>query len=440
MLHPGLIMRAAITSHRDVIFQCHDIDSSGQAQSLPASRKLPATRPAPIEAGHALRHLSSSGINKGQARADRKEILLHIFNAMLFGGPHAATGLPVAARFDARNLLVDGVDLAQDCQAIVVSVGGLEQRRLGLNWIDDGGRQWSLLAVAEADVAALIAGAPQVLQAQLLQWHNRGRDARRASRQIWAWIIALPALCALALLALWLAYPHASAWLAARIPVALEVKLGEALLDSLRQQGKLTESGPLQQQVQRIGERLTGASRYRYRWIIKQDASLNAFSMPGGIVVVHAGLLEKMDSATELAALLAHEVQHVEQRHGLKNMVSSLGLAGMLALTVGDVSAIAALAAHQAGSTYFGRDLEDEADRLGFQTLVRAGIRPDAMLTLLRKLEQSQPPGQAGAPAWLASHPQTAQRIGHIEALIARQPCPACRALTDDWTPGLGNQ
>jgi predicted Zn-dependent protease len=176
-------------------------------------------------------------------------------------------------------------------------------------------------------------------------------------------------------------------------------------------------------------------SRYRYRWIVKQDASLNAFALPGGIVVIHLGLLQQMSDATELAGVLAHEVQHVEQRHGLKQMVSSLGMAGILALTVGDVSAMAALIAHQVGSNYFGRDLEQQADRLGVQALLRAQIRPDGMPTLFRKLEQSQSQGKENAesaPVWMMSHPQTAQRIGDVEALIARQPCPACSSLAGE--------
>ncbi len=359
---------------------------------------------------------------------------MHTFHACLSGGPDAA--LAIAARFDARNLLIDELDLVQDCAAIVVSVGGLDQRQLSLNWLAANGRQWSLQPASASDLAALLATAPAPLQAQFGLWHQRHGAARRASARIWGAIVAVPALAVLLLLALWLAYPHASAWLATQIPVALEKKLGDTLLASLREDGTLIESGALQQAVQQTGARLTAESRYGYRWIIKQDASLNAFALPGGIVVIHLGLLQTMSDATELAGVLAHEVQHVEQRHGLKQMVSSLGLAGILALTVGDVSAMAALIAHQAGSSYFGRDVEEQADRLGVQALLRVQIQPGGMLTLFKKLEQSRPPGKeaaASAPAWLASHPQTAQRIDQVEALIAQQPCPACSTLSADW-------
>ncbi len=360
------------------------------------------------------------------------------FHAWLSGGPDAMPALAVTVRFDARALLIDELDLAQDCEDIVVSVGGLDQCQLSLNWLAASGSQWSLHLASASDLATLLAAAPAVLQAQFGPWHRRNSAARRASARIWGWIIALPAAAALLLLALWLAYPHASAWLATQIPVALEEKLGNALLASLREDGALIESGALQQAVQQTGQRLGTESRYHYRWIVKQDASLNAFALPGGIVVIHLGLLQQMSDATELAGVLAHEVQHVEQRHGLKQMVSSLGMAGILALTVGDVSTMAALIAHQVGSNYFGRDLEQQADRLGVQALLRAQIRPDGMPTLFRKLERSQRSKQKNtenaesAPAWLASHPQTAQRISDVEALIARQPCPACSSLAGE--------
>jgi Zn-dependent protease with chaperone function len=360
---------------------------------------------------------------------------MHSFNASLFGGAHHANALAVTACFEASHLQVDAIGLRQDVATIVVSVGGLDEPRLCLNWLDDDGRQWSLLPTCADDIAALIAGAPPLLQPQLAQWHQRRHNARQASARTWFWILALPGLCALLLLGLWLAYPHATGWLARQIPVALEEKLGNAALATLRGEGDLIESGPSQQLVQRVGARVSAGSRYRYRWIIKQEASLNAFALPGGIIVVHAGLLKEMENATELAGVLAHEVQHVEQRHGLKQMISSAGLAGMLALTVGDVSAMAALLAHQLGTTYFGRDLESEADRLGFQALLRARIRPEGMATLLGKLDRSQGQESAGsdAPAWIASHPETAQRVRQIEQLIAQHPCPQCRDLDNDW-------
>ncbi len=92
-----------------------------------------------------------------------------------------------------------------------------------------------------------------------------------------------------------------------------------------------------------IGGRLTQGSRYQYKFHVALDKSVNAFAMPGGFVVVHTGLIQLAESPEELAGVLAHEIQHVEQRHSLRAMAQSLGLYAVLSLLVGDTSGLASL-------------------------------------------------------------------------------------------------
>ena len=178
--------------------------------------------------------------------------------------------------------------------------------------------------------------------------------------------------------------------------------------------------------MQDIGRTLTAGSRYQYRWLIKQDDTVNAFAMPGGIIVVHTGLLRQAGDPGELAGVLAHEVQHVEQRHSLRQMISSLGWGALVGVTIGDISTVASMLAHQAGTLYFSRDMEEEADRLGLLALQRAQIRPDGMLRFFQKLDDKD---KGATPGWISSHPQTAARAQQIESLIASKPCPACVPL-----------
>lgn len=375
---------------------------------------------------------------------DRPDTLLdhrpgNAFDAVLHGAGAAADGLAVRARFDGERLLLEDVPAhgealdgaaVIDAAALVVSVGGLDRPALFLNWHDHRGAQVTLQLLNDTAIAALLAGAPPSLQPQLAQWRQRGRNGR----QVWGWLGATAAACVLPLALLWWQAPHAISWLAGKIPLSVEEKLGQAALAQLRLDGGLIESGPQQKMVRQLGARLTQGSAYRYRWIVKRDPSVNAFAMPGAIVVVHTGLLDKAANPTELAAVLAHEVQHIEQRHALRQLITSLGWGALLTVTVGDLSTITAVIAHQAGTLYFSRDMEDEADRLGFQALLRARIRPDGMLTFFRTLEREQRKqnGSAALPAWASSHPQTAQRIARIAALIAGQPCPACRPVGGD--------
>lgn len=366
-------------------------------------------------------------------------LLAKSFNAVLLIGPAQRS---VSAHFFADALVVDsgapsGSDVQVAASDIVVSVGGFEQPALYMNWLGGDGAQCSLTPASDADLQALLASAPASLQPQLQQWRQRGQN----TRQIWRWISGLLVACLLLTLLAWWSYPRLTGWLVEQIPIPLEEKLGTLALAQLRAQGELIDSGPAQQAVQRIGARLTKGSAYHYQWLVKRDKTVNAFAAPGGIIVVHSALLEQTANPDELAAVLAHEVQHVEQRHALKQMASSLGLAAVLGVTIGDVSGAAAAIAQQLGSTYFSRDKEEEADRLGFETLLRAGISPDGMVPFFRKLDRAA--GDITVPAWVSSHPATRERIAKLEALIAAQPCPACRPLDGgpDWAAtmrGLG--
>ena len=229
---------------------------------------------------------------------------------------------------------------------------------------------------------------------------------------------------------LWWQYDHALTWVAAKVPVSSEEKLGQSALEQIKADSEIIESGVAIKAVQDIGSQLTQGSRYKYQWFIKKDKSLNAFALPGGIIVVHSGLIDAADNPNELAAVLAHEVQHIEQRHSLKNIINSVGLATVLMVVLGDVSTMTAVIAHQAGAMYFSRDLEDEADRLGLQALTRAKIAPHGMVSFFQKLEKEQ---GGNAPAWISSHPQTSERIQTIQSLIQASPCMDCRSLVYDW-------
>jgi len=342
---------------------------------------------------------------------------LHVSNAAPQG--------PLTAHFFGQQLSIAdsaSVDVAQ----LNVSVGGMDQPQLFLNWLDGNGRQMALQAATPDDIASLLASAPAALQPALQKlWGERQRNRRQVS----GWLAGLTGATVVAAALLWWQGNNTIAWLAGHIPLSAEKQLGDLALAQVRSQGGLLEKGAAQQTVQEIGQRLTAGSRYQYRWLVKQDDSVNAFAMPGGIVVVHTGLLRQAADPGELAGVLAHEVQHVEQRHSLRQMISSLGWGALVGVTLGDISAVAAMVAHQAGTLYFSRDMEEEADRLGLYALQRAQIRPDGMLSFFQKLDK-----ETAAPGWLSSHPQTAVRAQGIAQLIATTPCPACLPLhSEHW-------
>lgn len=346
------------------------------------------------------------------------------FQALLTGPDGGSAGTAVSAHFFGSQLAIDAPGRTLDVAQLVVSVGGVDGPELFLNWLDAQGRQASLKPLTADDIAIVLREAPAALQPQLQRlWGERQRNRRQVS----GWLAGLTGAAVVATALLWWQGSNAIGALAGWIPLSTEKQLGELALAQVRAQGGIVENGVAQRTVQDIGRKLTAGSRYQYRWLVKQDDTVNAFAMPGGIIVVHTGLLHQAGDPGELAGVLAHEVQHVEQRHSLRQMISSLGWGALVGVTIGDISAVAAMLAHQAGTLYFSRDMEEEADRLGLLALQSAKIHPDGMLRFFQKLDDKD---QTKVPGWISSHPQTAARAQQIRSLIAATPCPACRPLS----------
>lgn len=342
-------------------------------------------------------------------------------------------GVVASLRFVGEQLIVEGpLSLRAATQQVAVRVGGFDDDQLFLSWQDSSGA-WSLTPVDKAAQSALLTAAPPGLATPL----RKGR--LKVGAQQFKWNAVLGSLAALVLgvvLLIW-QLDRVERWLAEQVPVKTEQKLGEAAVKQLKQQGGLDQDSAAAKAVAEIGGRLTQGSRYRYQWFVKDDDSINAFAMPGGVVVVHRALIEAADTPEQLAGVLAHEVQHVEQRHILQNMIHSAGLAVVLGVTLGDVSALASVLLHSAGAMRHGRELEAQADAEGLKALVAAGIPPQGMAEFFRKLMDEETKKNGGEPEaglldFMSSHPATAERLAAIEAGIQAQPCD-CKPLAMDW-------
>lgn len=351
---------------------------------------------------------------------------MQTFKAILYGTNLPLVGVEVDAYFYDHHLCIDAKDIHVEVTEIEVSVGGFEHNEFFLNWQDVASTPWGLKPLTKGDKKLVMDSAPPFLKSQLVKWHHQ----RYNIKIIWGSLATLMMIGLFSLVLLWWQYDRVISWVAGRVSLAQEEQLGNSVLEQIKAKGDILEQGLAVKAVQDIGKRLTQGSRYQYRWFIKKDNMINALALPGGIVIVHSALIKKADNPDELAAVLAHEVQHIEQQHTLKNMIRSLGWAMILMVVLGDVSAPTAIIIHQIGNMYFSRDLEDEADRLGFQALMQAKITPRGMVTFFQKLEKE--PGTE-LPKWISSHPATSERIKTIEELIKGHPCELCQPLLLDW-------
>jgi predicted Zn-dependent protease len=167
----------------------------------------------------------------------------------------------------------------------------------------------------------------------------------------------------------------------------------------------------------------------------------NAFAAPGGRIVVFSGLLRHCPSADARAGVLAHEIVHVEQRHGLKHLLRSLGVfyfAGCFigggveefatAETIGELSSVFVLFKHS-------RDHEREADRIGVEKLQAAGRRATGLSEFFRAIASDRPGDSVPRRlAWISTHPMHSERIAEVERL-ARAHESAARPWVDpdEW-------
>jgi Zn-dependent protease with chaperone function len=339
------------------------------------------------------------------------------FTARLFGPGLAPTGidatlsmlggsLEVRSGSGSQRITIDGLRIRE----VVSTEAGLE-----LSWDSPRGAYAAHVAGAAA-IRALRSHPSLQGSAQLNALRSRQRRNGIGRTLGWS-AVGLFVLLPVLLLAvfIWQASRFAGA-IAERIPVQQEQQIGRQVFSGMRGTMKLLESGADADLVRSLGTRLSAGSRYTYEFHVVQDDTLNAFALPGGVIVVHTGLIKATKRPEELAGVLAHEVQHVELRHSLQAMIKELGLRGLWAAATGDIGGtLAGEALLKITSLRFSRDAEREADARGFEVLVRNDIDPSGMVDFFGTMARE---AGAGPPAWLSTHPASESRQQALRAML----------------------
>jgi beta-barrel assembly-enhancing protease len=320
-----------------------------------------------------------------------------------------------------------------------VRVAGFDLQGIELAWQDArsgaDSQRWALQVLAADDAARVRAAPPAGWQAAFATLAN-GRRTRRSKLALgWSALLLFLAAPLLLLLGFFLLSDDLAGWAASRIPMAREVALGDASFAAMKPRLELRDESQAAAVLRELGARLTTGSAYTYRFHLVQDKSINAFAMPGGIVVVHSGLLAATRSPEELAGVLAHEVQHVELHHSLKALMKQLGLSAVWATVSGDLAgAMGGEVAQRMMGLKFSRDAEREADAAGFDALLRAGIDPAGMPAFFATLDKAG----VAPPELLSTHPASAARR---EALAVRMQALGSRRFEPlglgPWPPAL---
>ncbi|MGD9546815.1 MAG: M48 family metallopeptidase [Candidatus Krumholzibacteriia bacterium] len=221
-----------------------------------------------------------------------------------------------------------------------------------------------------------------------------------------------------------------------------EYYLGRAVAANLLTDQRALDDAAANAYLNRLGQTLAMASDRPetfggYHFLLLDSDEINAFAAPGGLILVTRGMVRLCGTEDELAAVLAHEIGHIQGKHGLRAIKNSR-LTG--ALTV-----LAAEGARQFGgqdlknlveayegsisditgtlvTSGYSRGLEQEADRAAVAILERVGYDPHALVTMLTRMKERLEPGGLD---FAKTHPDPGDRIADIKPLMTRAPAAA---------------
>lgn len=211
------------------------------------------------------------------------------------------------------------------------------------------------------------------------------------------------------------ATPTLARLVAHKVPLEQEKALGGQLEPFLKL--SRCSGGSAREPLQKLLAKL-GAAGFEVQVI--QGSGPNAFALPGGSVIVTHGLLREAESVDEVAGVLAHEVEHVTQRHVLAGLIRDAIFTGIWSITVGDYAGLLVLdpgTAYRIANLEFSRDDEAAADRGAVRRLHAAGIGHDGLIRFFERLE-ARYRGKEG-PEWMSTHPSTRARIEILRSMPA---------------------
>lgn len=206
-------------------------------------------------------------------------------------------------------------------------------------------------------------------------------------------------------------------WLGERIAGNIskewEISLGQKMHRSMMGRYKVDSSKT--RLINRYFKKLNYPLNYPVSITVVESKETNAFAIPGGHIVVYTSILDKMTRHEELAALLSHEISHIELRHSLRNMFRSMARKMFILLIVGNESGLAGFLVDNADNLKgleYSRSLETEADDHGIHLMKSGQIDLNGMLGLMEMLRKETENKES--VGFLSTHPLFASRIENI--------------------------
>ncbi len=197
------------------------------------------------------------------------------------------------------------------------------------------------------------------------------------------------------------------------------IDFGDHVFNVLSVESKMNENAS--KELQDFVDEMEISSEFPLKVYVAESEELNAFALSGGKIVVFSSLLKKIETKEQLAALIGHEVSHIENRHMLKNIARNFGGAIFVSVLFGDINGATTVLmenAHLLGQLSFTRSLEKEADIFGLDIMRDNNLNLHGMPELFEILKKET---AVDVPSYLSNHPMLKDRIEYTIEIAEQQ-------------------
>ena len=222
-----------------------------------------------------------------------------------------------------------------------------------------------------------------------------------------------------------------------------EVQAGADYARQINQQLPILRDQYTNQYINQLGRQIAAQADQRgipYTFYVVNSDVVNAFAIPGGHIYINRGIIERADNVAQVAGVLAHEVAHVAERHGIQQAQRAQNANTMLGVLYGvllrrNPGGVEQAAVQVGGTAVFAgysREAERDADRAAVAYLMRSGYSPNGLPQFFAKMQAEQQRNPSKVEQWFATHPGTSERIQITQTMIAQTPgATSTRLVTD---------
>ena len=214
----------------------------------------------------------------------------------------------------------------------------------------------------------------------------------------------------------WGAIDYGTEYAAPWLPYGLQVKLGETVYEELAADKDECHGEAGLAAINDLANRLAKAAGYPHEVVVHvlEGGPVNAFTLPGGILVFYSDLIDQAKNSSQVAGVLAHEIGHVAHHHAMKGLARQFGIDLLTKLVSGGYSDI--LNTMSTGGTILlalrnGRAFERDADATGVSLLEKLELRADGVSSFFEQMMEKEPKDAATMAGIWSSHPPTQERI-----------------------------